>query len=222
MIVRVGPVDSQKKVPPGLATIQSATDTGSDRAFDNGSCNLTWTAPTFDGKTPLVGYDIEATPADGGAVVTTQVGLTTTGNVTGLRSGVEYTYRVRARNQSSTSANSNPRGPIRATTKPNIPTGVTASNLNNGSQASVSWTAPANGGSAITLYTVRVVGTQTTLTSTSTSLTFTGLTNGSSYSFVVTATNANGVSADSNPHQAVVVVLRVAKTLVARIALDLT
>jgi len=64
MIVRVGPVDSQKKVPPGLATIQSATDTGSDRAFDNGSCNLTWTAPTFDGKTPLVGYDIEATPAD--------------------------------------------------------------------------------------------------------------------------------------------------------------
>lgn len=199
MLVRVGPVDSQKKVPPGLATLTSATDTGSNRNFDDGSCNLTWTAPTFDGKTPLVGYDIIATPADGGADVVTQVGLTTTGNITGLRSGIEYTYRVRARNQSSTGSNSSGRGPIRATTKPNIPTNVSAANLNTGSTASVSWSAPANGGSTITQYTVKIVGTNTTLTTSSTSLTFTGLTNGNSYSFVVTATNANGTSAESNP-----------------------
>lgn len=199
MLVRVGPVDSQKKVPPGLATLTSATDTGSNRNFDDGACNLTWTAPTFDGKTPLVGYDIVATPADGGADVVTQVGLTTTGNITGLRSGIEYTYRVRARNQSSTGSNSSGRGPIRATTKPNIPTNVSAANLNTGSTASVSWSAPANGGSTITQYTVKIVGTNTTLTTSSTSLTFTGLTNGNSYSFVVTATNANGTSAESNP-----------------------
>ncbi len=203
MLIRVGPVDSQKKVPPGVATLTSATDTGSNRNFDDGACNLTWTAPTFDGKSPLVGYDLVATPSDGGATITTQVGLTTTGNVTGLRSGIEYTYTVKARNQSSTGPNSAGRGPIRATTKPNIPTNVSASNLNTGSTASVSWSAPANGGSTVTQYTVKIVGTSTTLTTSGTSLTFTGLTNGNSYSFVVTATNANGTSAESNPSNVV-------------------
>jgi hypothetical protein len=93
-------------------------------------------------------------------------------------------------------------------TAPAAPTGVAAT-PGNGS-ASVSWTAPGNGGSAITSYTVTpyVNGTAqspTTVTGNppATSATVTGLTNGTSYTFTVTATNAVGTSPASSPSNAV-------------------
>ena len=62
----------------------------------------------------------------------------------------------------------------------------------------MSWTAPANGGSAITSYTVTpfigtTAQTPTTVTGTppATTATVTGLTNGTAYTFTVTATNAS-------------------------------
>jgi hypothetical protein len=74
--------------------------------------------------------------------------------------------------------------------------------------AQVSWTAPADGGSAITKYTVTpfigtTAQTPTTVTGTppATSTTVTGLTNGTAYTFTVSATNAIGTgpaSAASN------------------------
>ena len=68
------------------------------------------------------------------------------------------------------------------------------------SQATVSWTAPANGGSPLTSYTVTpYVGTTaqaaTLVTGTPpATTTITGLTNGTAYTFTVTATNAIGTS----------------------------
>ena len=95
-----------------------------------------------------------------------------------------------------------------APTAPAAPTGVTAT-AGNGS-ASVSWTAPANGGSPITSYTVTpYIGTtaqpSTTVTGNppATSTTVSGLTNGTSYTFAVTATNAVGSSQASAQSNAV-------------------
>ena len=90
------------------------------------------------------------------------------------------------------------RSPSSQPTAPAAPTGVTAT-AGNGS-ATVSWTAPSsNGGSAITSYTVTpFIGStaQTPVTVTgsppATSTTVTGLTNGTSYTFTVSATNAIG------------------------------
>ena len=90
-------------------------------------------------------------------------------------------------------------------TAPGAPTGVTAT-AGNG-QATVSWTAPSsNGGSAITSYTVTpYIGTaaQTPVTVTgsppATSTTVTGLTNGTAYTFTVTATNSVGTGPASSP-----------------------
>ena len=66
----------------------------------------------------------------------------------------------------------------------------------------MSWTAPADGGSPITSYTVTpfigaTAQTATTVTGTppATSTTVTGLTNGTAYTFTVTATNAIGTGA---------------------------
>ena len=89
-----------------------------------------------------------------------------------------------------------------APSPPNTPNGVTASPGNG--QATVSWTAPADGGSPITKYTVTpYVGTtaQTPTVVTgnppATTATVTGLVNNTTYTFTVSATNANGTSAPS-------------------------
>jgi hypothetical protein len=93
-------------------------------------------------------------------------------------------------------------------TVPAAPTAVAAS-PGNGS-ASVNWTAPADGGSPITSYTVTPyaggVAQQATTVSGSppaTSATITGLANGTSYTFTVTATNAVGAGPESGPSNAV-------------------
>ena len=69
-------------------------------------------------------------------------------------------------------------------------------------EATVTWTAPANGGSAITEYKVTSVTpdaskTCTPLPATALTCTFTGLTNGTPYTFEVTAKNLIGTSAPS-------------------------
>ena len=63
-------------------------------------------------------------------------------------------------------------------------------------QATISWTAPTNtGGSPITGYTATAsVGGQSCTTTTATSCTISGLTNGTTYYVSVTATNAVGIS----------------------------
>jgi len=62
----------------------------------------------------------------------------------------------------------------------------------------VSWTAPSNGGAAITKYTVTASpGGRTATTTGATKATVTGLTNGTAYTFTVSATNVAGTSAAS-------------------------
>ena len=77
---------------------------------------------------------------------------------------------------------------------PQPPANFTATPGN--AQATISWTAPTNtGGSPITGYTATAsVGGQSCTTTTATSCTISGLTNGTTYNVSVTATNAVGIS----------------------------
>jgi hypothetical protein len=83
-------------------------------------------------------------------------------------------------------------------TAPGAPTGVTA--IPGNGQAVVSWT-PSTSGGAATSYKVTASPGGATVTTTGTTATLTGLTNGTSYTFKVAATNSAGtaVSAASAP-----------------------
>ena len=85
---------------------------------------------------------------------------------------------------------------------PNAPTNVSATAGN--AQATVSFTAPTNdGGSSITGYTVTSNPGSLTATGSASPITVTGLTNGTSYTFTVKATNAVGDSSASGASSSV-------------------
>ncbi len=87
---------------------------------------------------------------------------------------------------------------------PGAPTGVTA--IRGNAQAGVSWAAPTDdGGSPITGYTVTASpgGQTATVDGATTTAVVTGLTNGTSYTFTVRATNAAGTGPASTPSNAV-------------------
>jgi uncharacterized repeat protein (TIGR02543 family) len=90
-----------------------------------------------------------------------------------------------------------------AATRPGSPTAVTATN-NQNAQSTISWNAPlGNGGSSVTGYTVTASPGTGTCTTNGTSCQITGLTNGTSYTFTVKATNAIGDSLPSSPSSAI-------------------
>jgi uncharacterized repeat protein (TIGR02543 family) len=115
--------------------------------------------------------------------------------ITGLTNGTTYKFQAVATNAAGTTTSALSNSIIPASI-PDAPTAVTATRGDE--TATVTFTAPAdNGGSPITSYTLTVVETGQTFTGSGSPITVTGLTNGSSYTFRVTATNAVGLSDSS-------------------------
>jgi len=171
------------------------------------SISLTWSAPVTNGST-ISDYLVEYSSNSG--VSWTNVAHTaetaTARTVTGLTKGTSYEFRIKAVTEFGSS---DPSLSLTATPAvvPNAPTSVTGSAANQ--TVNLSWTAPEdNGGIAISDYLVEFAsgGAYSTFsdgTSTNTSATVTGLTNGTAYTFRVSAINAAGTGSASTVSSAV-------------------
>ena len=188
---------------PGAPTGVLATASGT-------TATVSWNVPP-QGTSAITSYTV--TPYMG---ATAQPATTVSGSppaatatIPNLTEGTTYTFSVTANNGVGAGLSSAPSNPITiaSATAPGAPTAVSAS-PGDGS-ATVTWTAPSANGSAITGYTVTpyvgtTAGTPTTITGTPplTTATIGGLTNGTTYSFTVAATNPIGTgpaSLMSNP-----------------------
>jgi trimeric autotransporter adhesin len=190
-------IHSCKKDKP--STVPGAPTIGTASA-GNAQATVIFTAPVSDGGSSITGYTVTSSPG----------GLTGTGSVSpitiiGLTNGTAYTFTVTATNSIGTSLASpasNSVTPSAPSTVPGVPTGVTA--IAGNAQATVTFTAPgSNGGSPITGYTVTSIPSGFLSTSTASPITVTGLTNGTAYTFTVTATNAIGTSLASSASNSV-------------------
>jgi titin len=152
---------------------------------------LSWTAPPSGGLT-ILGYKIYDSSgniydssgnvvADTGLIYSTSM---TTYTISGLSSGVSYVFTVKAASAAGISLGSSINVKIGA---PGTPTNLLATPGNG--TVTLNWTAPTG---SVTSYSIVYSGISTT--SASTSKVISGLINGSTYTFSVSATNANGSS----------------------------
>jgi hypothetical protein len=171
--------------------------TGLTATGGNGKVTLSWNSTA-----EATGYKIYQSEASGsyGTALTTVAESVYSYEITGLTNGVVYYFVIKATNAGGDSPYSAEVTAIPVTV-PGAPTNVAAT-AGNG-QITVSFTPPAdNGGSTITGYTVTSNPGNFTAASTGTTITVTGLSNGTAYTFTVTASNAAGTGPASEASNA--------------------
>ena len=184
---------------PVVNTVPSVPQTLT-AAAGNSQVILNWSIPASTGGSAILEYIVTMN-----SVATPTNSTATTRTINGLINGTSYTFTVTARNAIGTSGSSNSVSatPFTAPSAPIIGT-VTAGNSN----VTVTWSAGATNGSTRSGYIIQRSENQTNWTnhtagSNDSSLTISGLTNGTTYYFrVITQSNA-GNSAQSSTLSAV-------------------
>jgi uncharacterized repeat protein (TIGR02543 family) len=185
--------------------------TGVEVTAGTGKISVSWTEPASNGSS-ITSYTVQAYDGSGaaitGATCTVNAPATTCDVSTNLVAGTNYTFKVTATSLAGTSVASTASTSIAVNAAPSVPINVTA--VAGNASANISWDPPVNiNGSALTGYSVTaytagnvVSGSCTTTASVETCLII-GLTNGTAYTFVVTATNGIGTSLGSTASSAV-------------------
>lgn len=200
------PMSNEVSASPQVAATAPSPPQNLMASGSNGSVRLLWTAPTSNGGSAITSYNVYRGTAPGGESPTPAItGVTGTSFTdTSLANGTTYYYEVTAVNAVSPSTASNEASATPLATAPTVPQSLAASGGNG--VLTLSWSAPASdGGSSITGYNVyrgMAPGAEST-TPIATGVTLTGYTdsgvvNGTTYYYKVTATNAVGPSAMSN------------------------
>ena len=186
------PSPSSASVTPATVPATMAAPTA---VRGNAQATVSFTPPA-NGGSPITGYSVVSTPSS-----VTQTGAASPIVVPGLANGTTYTFTVKAMNAIGSGSPSPASNAVTPATVPSTMTAPTAAGGN--AQATVSFTAPFNGGSPITSYLVTSSPGGFTGSGGSSPIIVGGLTNGVSYTFSATATNAIGTSAASPASNAI-------------------
>jgi hypothetical protein len=173
---------------PYAPTINSVSDAGTARPYNDGAIDVSFTA---DPRNAATSYTVLSTPGN-----YTASGSSSPIRVTGLSSDTAYTFTVTATNAYGTSAASSTSGSVTATTVPATPSAPSATAQGGAANDDVSWSAPATGGKAITSYTwASSDGKGATQAGTSVAVAQEA---GTAQTYTVYATNDNGNSGTSS------------------------
>lgn len=174
----------------------------------NAQVQLAWDLPATNGST-ISDYEIQSS-TDGGTTWSAPIAHTTSTTrsrtITSLTNATTYSFRVAAETEWGIGEYS---APISATpfTLPGAPTSVVGTSAN--ASVALSWSAPSsNGGATVTDYLIEYAsgGAYSIFadgSNSNTSATVTGLTNGTAYTFRVSAINAAGTGTASTASSAV-------------------
>jgi hypothetical protein len=175
-------------VPGAPAGVTATAGPGDDQV------TVSFTPPISTGGSPIQFY-----------TATSSLGDTATGTgnsiaVGGLTSGAAYTFTVTATNAFGTGPASAPSNQVTVQGTATVPGKPVIVSLNPGdSQVAVNFSAPPSGGSSITSYMVSCNPGGMIVPGAGSPISVTGLTNGTSYTFTVSATNAKGTGSPSDP-----------------------
>jgi predicted RNA-binding protein with TRAM domain/tRNA G37 N-methylase TrmD len=172
----------------------------------DGRVNLSWAAPLQNGGTEITDYEVWYSAFSIGPFVTFAEPVSTnrTAAVTGLTNGSTYYFKIVAVNAVGLGETSAMSAGVVPAAVPGVPTSVMAERGDE--LATISWVAPASNGATITGYTAtsNPGGLTCVWASGPLSCDVLGLTNGTSYTFTVSATNSVGEGNPSSASQAVV------------------
>ncbi|MBL0885453.1 fibronectin type III domain-containing protein [Myceligenerans sp. I2] len=157
-----------------------------------GQINVNWTAPANNGDA-IKDYDLDV--LEGGSTVRTLEAITgTSQTVQSLDPKKTYTFRVLARNKAGDSEKSAQSNAVQPYGTPDRPAAPSASLIpgDTSGKASVTWSAVGSFRGTGGYYEVRSSPATSTRQTTGTTMTFTGLSNGTTYTFSVRACNDKG------------------------------
>jgi fibronectin type 3 domain-containing protein len=187
------PNSTQVSATPVAPAMPPAAPTNLQTTAGNAQISLSWTA-----STGATSYHVKRSTTSGGPYAQVAAPTTTSDTDTGLTDGTAYYYVVSALNAAGESANSTQVSatPVAPPAPPSTPTGLEATAGN--AQVALSWNA-STGATSYNVLRSTTSGSSYSQIATPTTASYidTGLTNGTAYYYVVSATNAAGTSANS-------------------------
>jgi N-acetylneuraminic acid mutarotase len=184
-------------IPPGAPSFSSVTG-------GKGQATVTIVPPLNNGGSDITGYTVVSNPPGGSDAQAGTTALTRT--ITGLTNGTTYTFTVTATTAVGSGLSSSASGSVTPADVPGAP--VIGSVTPGNGTVQVNFTVPANdGGATIDSYTVTSSPDGIMASWTSSPIMVPGLTNGTDYTFTVTASNRAGTGAPSNSSQIVTTLL---------------
>jgi fibronectin type 3 domain-containing protein len=179
---------------PSAPQTPPPTPIGLEATAGNAQVSLSWTA-----STGASGYNVKRSTTSGGPYTRIASPTNTNYTDTDLTNGTKYFYVVSAVDSSGESANSAEASATPTAPSPPPPTPTNLEAAPGNAQVSLSWTASTGATSYNLQRSTTSGGPYTQIATPSTnSYTDTGLTNGATYYYVVSAVNASGQSANSN------------------------